>query len=486
MSPVILSEVIMMQIKRPHAPALVTSVLVSTIIVSVVPTILSISKSGTSETEFRSHIIEAENAVGEWNTGFIESLGIIGAYITGSEDLPGAVSHIDFNVSVPGFYFIGYEAYTPHDIDLQEKMVSCFVSDLEGNFIRNQFEDDTIATSPTPLSGFWASILGLWNLPKGTFRLTFRGHATHFLAVDFFYLTPLIAVDSVPSILLPMTGYKPLGNWDVLESGAQTEKSGVSAWTVFHVPTAGKYTIYANMQHHGGCQHKINFNIEQSRESESVQVILKEDETAWKAVRLGSFSLEEGDVTIRFTTDPSNPSGCLVVIGDLFFFPESSMVLTEAPNLPERKGMWVDGLLNDWPENIFSVNDPTGDTARTTDFKTLKATIEDDFLWVAVEFYALVFLQGWDTHGRLGLDFDGDRHLDSWCHIPIAGRGGGYLNDFPTQPLEEAEGQTWDVIEMKIPLSVFGNRTEFYIYYSMWDYEEDLLIDSIGPLYVSR
>lgn len=70
------------------------------------------------------------------------------------------------------------------------------------------------------------------------------------------------------------------------------------------------------------------------------------------------------------------------------------MVLTGAPNLPERKGMWADGLLYDWPENFFSVNDPTGDTTRVTDFKTMRATIKDDYLWVAVEFSALSFLQG--------------------------------------------------------------------------------------------
>lgn len=77
-----------------------------------------------------------------------------------------------------------------------------------------------------------------------------------------------------------MTGYRPLGDWDVLESGAQTEKPSVSAWTVFHVPTPGRYTVYVSMWHQGGCQHKIVFNIEQAGKSESVAVVLREDEVA--------------------------------------------------------------------------------------------------------------------------------------------------------------------------------------------------------------
>lgn len=80
-----------MQTKWFYILAWVTFTLVASTVVTSMASMgfLSSGSSASSETSSQSYIIEAEYAVGEWNTGFMGPLGIMGTYINASEELPG-------------------------------------------------------------------------------------------------------------------------------------------------------------------------------------------------------------------------------------------------------------------------------------------------------------------------------------------------------------------------------------------------------------
>lgn len=318
---------------------------IALLIAAISSSVLIISDSSSNnQPRTTDHIIEAENAIGEWSTGLYDSM--TGAYIDSKENF-NAVSYVNFYVQDTGLYLIGARFFRQHpefrellDPNAEFKeAIFCTLTDSEGNTIPNEFEKSSTVFSQLYAiqGGLCPLVFGVWHIPAGEVKLTFKAYVNEFYAIDFFFVSPVIIVDGLPSAFLPLLTGGASGGWTRLEFWVTTEKPGVSSWIYFNVPLSGNYTIYVTIWHDGSVTHKVLFDVGNEGKAKSTQITLKEGDGIWTTTALGSFELEKGRVKITFTSDSTNPSGKPIMIESFLIFPEN-MVATELPNpAAERK-----------------------------------------------------------------------------------------------------------------------------------------------------
>lgn len=453
---------------------------------------LMLNASSNQKSE-AGYVIEAEKAVGQWKVGLVsygrsgfydppKDLMIKAAYIDESSP-ENAKSQIEFTVPLPGYYLIGARVFSERregfPID-----VSVLLHDSEGDLIINQFENSKVGYFRSYNQGGWVMpVLGLWNIPEGKVKLTFRSHngKERFMAIDHFYLTPIFATKSGPTVTLPITAWPASGEWisgspAVWAVSSMAKSPNLPSSITYDVPITGNYAIYVTMWHPGKHQHTVNFEIESYESVESAQVTLSKGESLWQTMRLGSFRLREGKATVRFISQPSNHHNqrYLVVIEGFMIAPENR-ILTELSDLPSRGAkrghIALDGLGDEW-ENLPTVVTDPKDTALKTDLRGLKAFTRDGFLYVLAKFYNLAE----HPSAELEIDFEGDGRREFNFILPPEGEGammrdlreGVPFDLVPIKPARGAKAQTFDVIEMQVPLSLIEGRETFYIRYLMW------------------
>ncbi|MFQ6001559.1 MAG: hypothetical protein ACE5LG_07805, partial [Anaerolineae bacterium] len=361
-----------------------------------------IGSAGQADLNTKEYILEAENAIGEWvigsfensiywDAGFTQGSYAEGAYVTSEMDV-GATSSLVFSPPAPGYYLIGVRIYTREDEERTKPTLTLFLQDEEGHVIPNELEIQAKGHA-WPL-GLWnLPVVGLWNLPAGQITLTFQSYSRRFIFLDYFYLAPIFEARGSSSVFLPVSPWPAEGDWiwgrPMDWASIATTTPGAASWIEFQVPVAGEYTIYVATWHDGAYEHLIDFQIGTGESSPTAQLILRAG-TYWQIERLGSFSLPEGEMSLRFTSNPQNPPDVPIAIAAMFIVPEGRVV-TELPFLREReKGRFrIDGLKEEWEDVPVFLTDPEGDQSLNSDIKELKIVVEDGVLYIMVDFYSL-------------------------------------------------------------------------------------------------
>jgi hypothetical protein len=225
---------------------------------------------------------------------------------------------------------------------------------------------------------------------------------------------------------------------------------GAASWIGFQVPVAGEYTIYVATWHDGAYEHLIDFQIGTGESSLTAQLTLRAG-TYWQVERLGSFSLPEGEMSLRFASNPQNHPDVPVAIAAMFIIPEGRVV-RELPFLREReKGRFrIDGLKEEWEDVPVFLTDPEGDQSLNSDIKELKIAIEDGVLYIMVDFYSLA------EHPSFLLEIDLDGNHEPEYMIEGGTETRWVIISYPLTWLrsEECISAAFEVIELSILLSL--------------------------------
>jgi hypothetical protein len=433
------------------------------------------------------NIVEAERATGEWKTGLIrhEVATAVNVAYTDTSTPVNARSSLDFIVDTSGYYIIGCRMFEFYEFEPESyfsTLLYVYLRDKDGNLIPNRFEHSAAGyLRRYPGFQWWITpALGMWYLPKGKVSLTFEAGG-NFIAIDYFYVVPVIELDGSQGIILPISAWEAQGEWSAEAGAVVANGPGISSWIHFDVPFSDDYVIYATVWHEPETSRRILFEIENGGETELIPVSLSAEETtSWETVSLGSITLNEGETTIKFTSDPDDPDIYVAIEG--FIVVPRGGIVRQIPEIRPQMLRYIDGRVESWEEWEVTpsvAEDPMGDSSKVTDIKAMKAEIKDGFLYVLIEYYELERI----PYSELEVDFEGDGEGELlFLLLDPASVREIYRTDLPFEqrPFRAADGvssRTSLVTEIEIPLSLLKDKTRLFIRYRIWSLSEDLLVD---------
>jgi hypothetical protein len=448
---------------------------------------------GSSAALPQEYVLEAENSVGEWYTGYWSGEYGRGAYLDEASPY-NAISRLAFNITRPGHYLIGCRFSTEENVNYPAPAFTMLAEDEDGNLLHNLYENWPQGfVSRYGFSGGWAApVIGLWDLPRGNITLVARAPLPRYMVVDYFYLIPLLEVGGNPIAILPFSPWPAEGDWlwgeTITSFSMATDRPGASSTLSFKAPVSAPYAIYVTTWHESRTDHRIDFEFNTSTAVNRVHVD-QEAGTVYETFYLGTFDFPAGDVSIGFTSHPDNPTDGGVAIERFVFAP----IMDPIQDLPvvagrDRGDPVIDGVNGEWDGLPTIVEDPEGDSFGATDIRELKGFTRDGYLYFMCDFYSLTK----HPKGFLEISLDGMGEMDYLIDVSAESGTTAEIQDFALGDgfiANDVLTFTFEVIEMRIPLALIGGQEEFYLRYriteddeSVWTPIDDTRRVQVAPL----
>ncbi|MFQ6134753.1 MAG: PKD domain-containing protein [Nitrososphaerales archaeon] len=280
------------------------------------------------------YILEAEKAVGQWQTGPLqigepEYLGqpmkvFVNAAYT-NQLCPDAVSSVKFHVPKTGHYYIFGKIRGVEKVWGEQETFLVGLYDSDGEHIPNlidiEYETNFLGN------------LGRWYLHEGNVTLTYKAKTDHLIVVDYFLLLPEMKADKRTIVILPLYAWSADGEWEVGHSIAEqeealsTDTSNATSWIDFTIPFQGNYSIYIELWYSSPTS--LAFELGNVENLVRFETPLKGEESFWTIMKIGDFTFEKGDAVVKFTSGDLDSFGVIEIESFLIF--SNEMPMNEAP-----------------------------------------------------------------------------------------------------------------------------------------------------------